>query len=171
MDRPEPPAPFSAAHYDLDGLVLGPLGDDVEAIAERIAGLDPWASMGRPPSSFVAYMTRPMAATFRFALRLDGRPVGFLSLRYPFMRGPYIETVALFPEAQHRGFGRRIVEWMGREVAGEATNIWLCVTDWNAPARAAYAAMGFVEVGPIPDVAMLGQTEIFLRKTLATPLS
>ena len=166
MDKP---APFAAESYDLDGLVLGPLGDDVAAIAERLATLDPWAAMGRPPASFVAYMTRPMAATFRFALRLDGRPVGFLALRHPFMRGPYVETIALFPEAQRRGFARRIVEWMGREVAGEATNLWLCVTEWNAPARAAYAAMGFVEIGPIPDVALLGQTEIFLRKMLGPP--
>lgn len=170
MSTPARPAPFAAETHDLDGLVLGPLGDDVAAIAERMATLDPWAAMGRPPESFVAYMTRPMAATFRHALRLDGRPVGFLSLRYPFMRGPYIETIALFPEAQRRGFGRRIVEWMGREVAGEATNLWLCVTDWNAPARAAYAAMGFVEIGPIPDVALVGQTEIFLRKPLGPPL-
>ena len=85
------------------------------------------------------------------------------------MRGPYVETIALFPEAQRRGFARRIVEWIGREVEGEAANIWLCVTDWNAPARAAYAAMGFVEIGPIPDVALVGQTEIFLRKVLGPP--
>lgn len=167
----KPPAPFAAESHDLDGLVLGPLGDDVEAIAARLAGLDPWAAMGRPAESFVAYMTRPMAATFRFALRLDGSPVGFLSLRYPFMRGPYIETIAVFPEAQRRGLARRIVDWIGREVEGEATNLWLCVTDWNAPARTAYAAMGFVEIGPIPDIAMVGQTEIFLRKALGPPLT
>jgi ribosomal protein S18 acetylase RimI-like enzyme len=163
------PAPFAAEIHDLDGLVLGQLGDDVAGVAARLADLDPWAAMGRPAESFVAYMTRPMAATFRYALRLDARPVGFLSLRYPFMRGPYIETIAVFPEAQRRGFARRIVDWMGREVEGEATNLWLCVTDWNAAARAAYAAMGFVEIGPIPDIAMVGQTEIFLRKVLAPP--
>lgn len=171
MDTPaDRPAPFSAATHDLGVCVLGPLGDDVETIAERIAALDPWASMGRPAASFVAYMTRPMAATFRFAVRRDGRPVGFLSLRHPFMRGPYIETVALFPEAQRNGIGRAIVDWIGREVAGEASNIWLCVTEWNTAARAAYAAMGFVEVGPIADVALVGQTEIFLRKVLGPPL-
>mgnify|MGYP000853810472 FL=1 len=171
MTTPAPrPAPFSSATHDLGVCVLGPLGDDVEEIAARIATLDPWASMGRPVSSFVAYMTRPMAATFRYAVRIDGRPVGFVSLRHPFMRGPYVEVLALFEEAQRRGIGRAIVDWMGREVEGEATNIWLCVTDWNAPARAAYAALGFVEVGPLPDIAILGQTEFFLRKVLGPPL-
>jgi GNAT superfamily N-acetyltransferase len=163
------PAPFSGETHDLGICVLGPLGPDVEEIAARIARLDPWARVGRPPSSFVAYMTRPMAATFRYAVRIDGRPVGLLSIRYPFMRGPYIEIIALFEEAQRRGIGRAIIDWMGREVDGEATNIWLCVTDWNAPARAAYAALGFVEIGPIDGVAILGQTEIFMRKVLAPP--
>ncbi|MDK9695484.1 MAG: GNAT family N-acetyltransferase [Siculibacillus sp.] len=166
---PDRPPHFSGETHDLGVCVLGPVAGDLETIAARLAGLEPWATMGRSAASFVAHMTRPMAATFRFAVRVDDRPVGFLSLRHPFMRGPYIETIALFEEAQRRGIGRAIVEWIAREAAGEATNVWLCVTEWNAPARAAYAAMGFVEIGPIPDVAMLGQTEIFLRRVLGPP--
>jgi ribosomal protein S18 acetylase RimI-like enzyme len=85
------------------------------------------------------------------------------------MRGPYIETIALFPEAQRRGIARRVIDWMAEEIHGEATNIWLCVTEWNAPARAAYSALGFVEIGPIPDLASVGHTEIFMRKPLDAP--
>lgn len=161
--------PFSAATFDLGVVRPTPLGDDVAAIAERLAGLDPWARVGRPAASFVDYLTRPMAATFRFALRIETAPVGVLSVRHPFLRGPYVEIVALFPEAQRRGIGRALFDWIAREVEGEATNLWLCVTEWNAPARAFYAALGFVEVGPLPDVAVAGQTELFLRKVLAAP--
>ena len=162
--------PFSGSVHRLGPLELGPLGGDVDILAARLATLDPWARMGRSPAAFAVAMTRPMAATFRFALRLDGRPVGYLALRHPFMRGPYVETIALFDEGRGRGFARAIVDWMAREVAAEASNIWLCVTDWNTPARAAYAALGFVEIGPVPDVAMTGQTEIFMRKVLGPPI-
>ena len=165
-----PPAPFTAETYDLGTISLTPLGDDVAAIAARMASLDPWARMGRPAASFAAYMVRPMAATFRFAVRIEAAPVGFVAIRWPFMRGPYIETIAVFPEAQRRGIGRTVVDWVGREVAGEAANLWLCVTEWNRPARAFYAGLGFTEIGPIPDIALAGQTEIFLRKTLGPPL-
>ncbi|TBW38724.1 GNAT family N-acetyltransferase [Siculibacillus lacustris] len=164
------PAAFAAETHDLGDLVLGPLGDDVDAIAAVLATLDPWARAGLPVEAMRRRLTRPMAATYRFALRLDGRPVGCVSLRHPFMRGPYVETIAVFPEAQRRGVARRVVEWMGREVAGEASNLWLCVTEWNTPARAAYRALGFVEIGPAPDLAVLGQTEIFMRKPLGPPI-
>ena len=163
------PAAFAAESYDLDGLVLGPIGDDVRALAAGVAAIDPWAANRIAAEAMRERMQRPLPATFRFALRLDGRLAGYLALRHPFMRGPYVETIALFPEAQRRGYARRVVDWMAREVEGEAANIWLCVTEWNAAARAAYAAMGFVEVGPIPDLVVAGQTEIFLRKVLAPP--
>jgi ribosomal protein S18 acetylase RimI-like enzyme len=168
IDRP---APFTAESYDLGELVLGPIGDDVDALAAGVAAIDPWAANGITVDAMRHRMLRPWPATFRFALRLDGCLAGYLALRHPFMRGPYVETIALFAEAQRRGFARRIVDWMGREVEGEAANIWLCVTEWNAAARAAYAAIGFVEVGPIPDLVVPGQTEIFLRKVLAPPLA
>ena len=139
------------------------------AIAAGLAAIDPWARIGRTASAFEAAITRPSPGAHRFALRRAGRPIGYLALRWPFMRGPYIETIAVFPEAQGRGLARRIVDWMADEVAGEAANIWLCVTDWNAPARAAYAALGFVEIGPIPDLVAEGQSEIFMRRPFAPP--
>lgn len=167
---PVPPhAAFAAPLYRLGDLELGPIGADLDRLAVGVAAIDPWAAAGYGPDMLRERMTRPWAATFRFALRLDGRPIGYLALRHPFMRGPYIETIALFPEAQRRGLARRIVAWMGEEARGDATNLWLCVTEWNAPARAAYAALGFVEIGPIPDLTAPGQTEIFMRKPLAAP--
>lgn len=162
--------PFSQPRYTLGDLEIGPLGGDVSAIAARLAGIDPWARVGRPAAAFERLMTRESPGAHRFALRRDGRPIGYLSLRWPFMRGAYIETIGIFPEAQGQGLAARIVAWIGAEVALEAANIWLSVTEWNTPARAAYAALGFVEIGPIPDLVVVGQTELFMRKPLGPPL-
>jgi len=169
IDAP-PLSAFSREIYRLDDLELGPIGADVDALAAGVVAIDPWAANGVSIEAMRERMVRPWPATFRFALRLDGRLCGYLALRHPFMRGPYIETIAVFPAAQRRGLARRILDWMGREVADEGNNIWLCVTEWNGAARAAYAALGFVEVGPAPDLVTPGQTEIFLRKVLAPPV-
>lgn len=166
---PPPLAAFAREVYRLGDLELGPIGADVDALAAGVAAIDPWAANGISAEAMRERMIRPWPATFRFALRLDGRLAGYLALRHPFMRGPYIETIAVFPAAQRRGLARRIVDWMAEEVADEGANIWLCVTEWNAAARAAYAAMGFVEIGPAPDLVVPGQTEIFLRKVLGPP--
>ncbi len=162
--------PFAAARVELGDVELAPLPPDLETIAEGLAAIDPWARVGRRPADFRAALTKPLAATHRFSIRREGACVGALVIRYPFLRGPYIELIGLFPGARGKGIARRIVEWMEREVHGEATNIWLCVTDWNAPARAAYAALGFREVGDLPDLAAGGTTEIFMRKAFAAPL-
>lgn len=161
--------PFAPVRHDLVDLELGPLDDDVATIAGRLAGIDPWARIGRSAAAFEIAMTRPSPGAHRFALRCKGAPVGYLALRWPFMRGPYIETIAVFPEMQGRGLASRIVTWMENQVADEASNIWLCVTEWNTGARAAYAALGFVEIGPIPDLVASGQSEIFMRRAFAPP--
>lgn len=163
-------APFAAARYRIGDVELAPMAPDLETIAEGLAAIDPWARVGRRPADFHAALTKPLAATFRFSIRLDGNCVGALVLRYPFLRGPYVELIGLFPQARGRGIARRVVEWMEHEVAAEATNLWLCVTDWNAPARAVYTALGFSEVGLLPELAADGTTEIFMRKAFASPL-
>ena len=163
-------APFTAERYTLGDVELAPLAPDLDTIAEGLAAIDPWARVGRRPEHFRAALTKPLAATFRYSIRRGGTCVGALVIRYPFLRGPYIELIGLFPEAQGLGIARRVVAWMEREVADEATNLWLCVTDWNEPARAAYTALGFTEVGPLPLLAAGGTTEIFMRKAFAPPL-
>lgn len=170
MSDLDPLLAFGRETYRLGDLELGPIGADLDTLAAGVAALDPWARAGVDAAAMRRRMQRPWAATFRFALRLDGRPVGYLALRHPFMRGPYIETIALFPEAQGKGLARRIVDWMAEEIGDEGANIWLCVTEWNARARAVYAALGFVEIGPIPGLVAAEQDEIFMRLPLSAPV-
>jgi GNAT superfamily N-acetyltransferase len=164
------PLPFSAERHVLGDLELGPLGDDLAAIAARLVTIGPWGAAGVAAETMRERLARPMAATFRFALRQDGRPVGCLVVRHPFMRGPYVELVAVFPEAQRRGLLARVIDWMAAEVADTEANLWLCVTESNAPARAAYAALGFAPVGPLPDLVRVGQTEILMRRVIGPPM-
>lgn len=164
--------PFAAVRHRLDDapgdVALRPIDpSEAPALAARVVAIDPWARLGLPAAAMAERMTRPSPGPHRFVVERDGAVVGYVAVRHPFMRGPYLETIAIFPEAARRGLGRRVIEWMVREVEGLEANLWLCVTEWNAPARAAYAALGFVEIGPIPDLVAPGQSEIFMRKPLA----
>lgn len=162
--------PFAPRRHDLGVAVLAPIAPEaVAALAARVVAIDPWARIGVPVAAMAARIGAPSDGARRFAIERDGAVVGYVSVRHPFMRGPYLETIAIFPEAQRTGLGRAVVDWMGREVAGREGNLWLCVTAWNTPARAAYRALGFVEVGPLPDLVAPGQDEIFMRRVLAPP--
>lgn len=157
--------PFAPRRHLLGEAVLAPIDPSaVDGLAERIAALDPWARLGVTPSTWATRITRPSAGAHRFAIERHGVPVGYVAVRHPFLRGPYLETIAIFPEAQRQGLTRRVIDWMAREVEPDEVDLWLCVTEWNLAARATYAALGFVEIGPLPDLVGPGQSEIFMRR-------
>ncbi|MBT9290136.1 GNAT family N-acetyltransferase [Prosthecodimorpha staleyi] len=166
---------FAAGCYDIGGnrsdpLRLAPVDGYEAALGLALAAIDPWARVGRPAASLEAYWRRRDPTTFRFAILADGELAGAVAVRDPFMRGPYLELLAVLPAFQGHGIGRAVMDWLaGEGLKAGGSNLWLCVTDWNAPARAFYEGLGFEAVGPIPDLAVTGTTEIFLRRRLAAP--
>jgi N-acetylglutamate synthase-like GNAT family acetyltransferase len=107
-----------------------------------------------------AYLTRPDSALSRYALESDGRFIGVLALRKPWLRGPLIEMLALLPEAQGQGFGGTILDRCKKE-AGK--NLWATVSAFHEPARRFYAKAGFEELCALPGIVQEGEDEILLR--------
>ena len=164
-------APFAPRRHALGPVDLVPLGPQaIPDLAVRVAAIDPWKRIGVAPEAWAARMAKTTPGGHRFVLEREGASVGYLSIRHPFMRGPYLETIAVFPEAQGHGIARAVIDWMAAEAAKDGEReLWLCVTEWNALARTAYAALGFVEVAPLADLVAEGQSEIFMRRRLAAP--
>lgn len=145
--------------------MIRPLADaEIPALAEALAQLDPWRRLGFSAAGLAAYLGRADAALIRVVAERDGVPAALLALRKPWLRGPYIELLAVLPAAQGAGLGRALVEWAAAQGGG---NLWACVSDFNAPARAFYARQGFVEVAPLPDLVAAGEGEILLRRMLS----
>lgn len=134
---------------------------DIPALAAALAGLDPWRSLGYSAAGLAAYLAREDAALNRVALERDGRAAAVLALRRPWLRGPYIELLAVLPEAQGAGLGHALVEWAAAQAGG---NLWACVSAFNQSARAFYARTGFAEVAVLPDLVREGFDEILLRR-------
>lgn len=145
--------------------MIRPLADaEIPALAEALAQLDPWRRLGFSAAGLAAYLGRADAALIRVVAERDGVPAALLALRKPWLRGPYIELLAVLPAAQGAGLGRTLVEWAAAQGGG---NLWACVSDFNAPARAFYARQGFTEVAPLPDLVAAGEGEILLRRMLS----
>ncbi len=136
---------------------------DIPPLALALAGLDPWRRLGFSADGLAAYLGREDGALIRVVAERDGAPVALLALRKPWLRGPYIELLAVLPVAQGTGLGRILVEWAAAQGGG---NLWACVSDFNAPARAFYARQGFAEVAPLPDLVAEGMGEILLRRVV-----
>ncbi|MBK8208600.1 MAG: GNAT family N-acetyltransferase [Rhodospirillales bacterium] len=162
-------SPFAAIAHPLpsNGTLL-PLVDtsDAAAIAALLVVEDPWRTLGYQEETVSRYLMRPDPALHRFRLMREGVLVGVLGIRYPWLRGPYIELIGVTPEARGFGLGGAVVTWIEEEARGEAANLWACVSESNADARRFYARRGFIEVAPIDDLVARGHAEILLRKRL-----
>ena len=90
---------------------------------------------------------------------------GAMTVRWPWLHGPYLELLAVLPEAQGRGLGGALLGWLIAQVPS-SRNLWVAVSAFNTGARRFYARHGFVEVGTVPGLVRDGFDEILLRKAL-----
>lgn len=162
------PPPFARQPHRLDGCRLRPLEpSDLGVLAGRLAGIDPWAGLGYGAAALELYLGRDDGALSRFAVGhgADDR-AGILAVRSPWLRGPYVEVLAIFPPHQGHGLGRAVMEWTAGQAALLSANLWACVSAFNTAARGFYAAQGFAELAPLDDLVAPGQAEILLRRRL-----
>lgn len=140
-------------------VTIRPMVDaDAAMLAKACAAIDPWKSLGYPEAILEAYLLRDDPALSRFVI---GDGDGLIALRRPWLRGAFIEMLAILPGRQGRGLGRAVVDWA--KAQDRSANLWATVSAFNSPARQFYQAVGFVEVAPLRDLVVTGQDEVLLR--------
>lgn len=151
----------------MDGSTLRPLEPvDAGPLALVLTAMYPWARLGYAAPALEGYLKREDAALTRWVIERQGRTAGLLALRSPWLRGPYVELFAILPDFQGNGLGGAVMDWAARSAAEVAPNLWACVSDFNAPARAFYARHGFTEVTELDGLVSAGMGEILLRRRL-----
>jgi ribosomal protein S18 acetylase RimI-like enzyme len=159
--------PFADPFYTVGSLELRDLaGTEADLLADRIAAIDPWHRLGYTPGNLRPYFARREAGARRLIFLEGDQIVGAAVIRYPWLHGPYIELLALFPEAQGRGHGGTIIEWLATRAATEAANLWVATSEVNDRALAFYWRHGFEPIGRLEDLVRDGDCELLLRKRL-----
>jgi diamine N-acetyltransferase len=160
-------SPFSEASYQLSSCSLNSLTERAaELLSEQLATMDPWLSLGYSADGLFRYLLRPDPALYRFVIFVGPTISGLVSVRYPWLRGPYLELLAVLDEHKRRGIGREIISWIQMQCPRTAPNIWTLTSSFNAGARSFYRSLGFSEMVTLPDLISSGFDEILLRKML-----
>lgn len=167
------PAKFDAPRYELRlpggrFITLRALTpEEALRLGEAIAAIDPWRAYGYPASALRRMLAAHEAGAPRFALLVEGNVVGAAVIRTAWLRGPYLQFLALLPEAQRRGIGTAFLEWMEREArAGDERNLWVAASEINVDAIRFYERHGFIRVAALDDLVHDNRTELLLRKRL-----
>jgi diamine N-acetyltransferase len=140
--------------------------DDQSArvIGNVLAFQDPWLRLGYTADGLFRYLTRTDPSLNRHAVVVSEETAGVICVRYPWLMGPYIELLAVFPPHQGKNLGKALIAWVSDEYCGLSNNIWTTVSAFNTPALSFYKNTGFNEIARLPDLVASGFSEILLQK-------
>ncbi|MGO8954828.1 MAG: GNAT family N-acetyltransferase [Rhodomicrobium sp.] len=159
---------FELTTHDLGAVTLRPLSPaNAATLGEALAAMPPWSVSGWPADRLTRAFQRELPSVHRFEVLSGGELAGIVTIQAPFLHGPYLQLLAILPGFQGRNLGLQVLQWMERQArAEEARQLWLCVSTFNARARAFYERFGFEEVAVLEQLASDASDELFMRKRL-----
>jgi GNAT superfamily N-acetyltransferase len=139
---------------------------DVGEMSRLLASMNPWLKLDYKPEALAFYLLRADPALKRYSItNTRGKVSGVLSVRFPWLFGPFIELIALFDDCRGKGYGRQLIDWtIG--CFPSSPNLWATVSSFNLDAQVFYSHMGFEQVTILEDLIKPGWHEILLRKRL-----
>lgn len=103
------------------------------------------------------------------ALTETGECVGFawIILNGIFHWFPFLHVVAVKRDARGNGIGKQLMAFFEELgfVQDKSSKLFLCVDSFSTEAIGLYKALGYQEVGPIPDMFVPGVTTFLMMKT------
>jgi ribosomal-protein-alanine N-acetyltransferase len=139
-------------------------GVDAETCARLLLPSDPWKSLGYGPREAGA-IAKASSEGNTLVARVGGAIVGFTLSQPGFLGGEYLKILVVDAAHRSKGIGARLMAQLEADVFARASNLFLCVSDFNAEARAFYRRLGYTEVGALTDFLVKGASEILMRKT------
>jgi diamine N-acetyltransferase len=168
------PAPFKDDRHEIavrggSPVIAEPMtADEAGPLAEAVAALEPWRTYGYPAAKLAAFLATREPGAPRYGLLRDGKVLGGIVVRLNWMRGPYIQFLAVLPPYQGYGIGSAVVAWVEALARlAEERNLWIAASEINEPARRLYQRLGFREVAKLDDLVCEGRSEILYRKRLS----
>jgi GNAT superfamily N-acetyltransferase len=164
--------PFGKSRYDLRdargrSLTLQPIDKPAATyLADAMASMAPWRTLQISAARLANAFAEGDDHLHQWAIRDGSACAGVVSIRSPWLYGPYLSLLAVLPGHQAGGIGAVILEWMEHEVRGTAPNIWACVSAFNSRAQKFYERHGFERTAMLDDLIRPGFAEVLIRKRL-----
>lgn len=139
--------------------------NDREAVVQLLAESDPWKKLGYTSDDWNRLFCPLPQERDTYVAEVEGKVAGIAIVREKFLLGDYLELLGIALWARGKGLGGRLLGHIEPIVFGRTKNLFACVSDFNAQARAFYKKHGYQEIGPMPNLLIPGSAEMLLRKT------
>jgi len=139
--------------------------EDCLAVIALLIDSEPWKRLGYTAADWDRYFAAIPRGRDSYVADLEGKVAGIAVIRQKFLLGDYLELFGVADWARGKGLGGRLLEEIESVVFARAKNLFICVSDFNEPARRFYQKHGYQEIGPIKNLLIPGSAEILLRKS------
>jgi [ribosomal protein S18]-alanine N-acetyltransferase len=137
--------------------------DDREWAATLMAASEPWITLGRGVEACRAACQRPECVLF--VVRDAHDRCGFALVNPRGVAGaPYLAAIAVAAAWRSHGVGAALLGHCERYAASSSRHFFLCVSSFNARARAFYGRQGYRQVGEFHDYIIDGASELLMYK-------
>jgi GNAT superfamily N-acetyltransferase len=137
-----------------------------DVLGQAIADIEPWATLAYPPEHMIAFLKNDDPALTRKAVFVNGAPAGVVAIRERWLRGPYLQLLALLTPYQGQGLGAALLNWYAQQAGPHERWLWLCCSAFNTRAFAFYQRHGYEQIAVLPDQIVDGMDELLLRKRI-----
>jgi len=160
--------PYQQYSYDLSLCSIEKINKEEAAVlASILSTIDPWKTLSYSEEKLYSYLVTPDALLSCFSVKQNNQLVGTICVRYPWLKGAYLELLGIMPEYQNLGIGRVLLNWLEAEATKyKAKNIWALVSSFNVDAIDFYYKNSFQRIGDIDNFVKEGYSEILLRKAI-----
>jgi ribosomal protein S18 acetylase RimI-like enzyme len=137
--------------------------EDFDGCAAIMASSNPWLRLGfsaQACQSIVKQTEREPWGAWQ-----DNLLVGFVVLNF---KGPFVGYVQLLAVADAKrglGIGAALLAHAEKCIFERTSNVFICVSSFNAGAQRFYARQGYHVAGRLADFLVAGHDELLLRKT------
>jgi ribosomal protein S18 acetylase RimI-like enzyme len=152
----------------MTSIVIRPmLADDIPIITRWMQETLLWQRYQvQPGEAAVRFETALARGDLLLAADNDEAACGFIWMiqKGAFGHWPYIRLLGVKENQRGRGVGDALIGEVERRI--ESSDLFLLVSDFNAPAQRFYKRLGFVQIGAIPGFAQPDIDELIMRKKL-----
>jgi len=139
--------------------------EDCPAVIALLINSEPWKRLGYTAVDWDQYFVAIPRGRDSYVADLDGTVAGIAVVRQKFLLGDYLELFGVADWARGKGVGGHLLGEIESMVFARAKNLFICVSDFNEPARRFYQKHGYQEIGSIPNLLIHGAAEVLIRKT------
>jgi ribosomal protein S18 acetylase RimI-like enzyme len=131
--------------------------------AELMAASEPWITLGMSREYLLNTLNDPLNEVY--AARVQEEIVGAMVVQTRGAFTGYLKSIAVKTEWQGRFLGKRMMDFLEKEIFATSSNLFLCVSSFNTRAHNFYLRLGYKQVGVLSNYLVEGHHEILMRKT------